>query len=222
MVLSNKILQFNYVLKAFVAYIVIHYEDLGISEDQKDEIEPLWPAWGPFIDAYSNPNEHNEITIGNMNLVYVEDKRIVDGVKLQIKSNPSIELSPVDYANLDIPKPKKKRTNVPVLNYAPVVSCVRNTHLLPVYFAADPNHPAKHAKPEDADAIGVKICYTEATVTAAPELDDYRIQQQEGKTEFELPQTAGNVGKKLWVICFYLSPTGEAGPDSEPCFIIIV
>ena len=157
-----------------------------------------------------------------MNTTYADDKRIMDGVQLQIKSNPSIELTTVDYANLDIPKPKTTKSRVPAVNFAPVVSCIRNTHLLPVFFAADPNRPAKSAKPPTVGAVGVKICYTEATVTAPPELDDYRVQQQEGRTEFELPQTAGNVGKKLWVICFYLSPTGEAGPDSEPCFIIIV
>ncbi len=170
MVLSNKILQFNYVLKAFVAYIVIHYLELGISLEQKDGIEPLWTGWGPVIDAYTNPNQHNEITIGDMNLLYDEDKRIVDAVKQQIKSNPSIVLTPVDYANLDIPKPTKKRTNVPVLKYAPVVSCIRNSHLLPVFFGADPNHPAKHAKPADADAIGVKICGNYIPVTAGVNL----------------------------------------------------
>ncbi len=156
-----------------------------------------------------------------MNTVYDEDKRIMDGVQMQIKSNPSITLTTVDYANLDIPKPKTGRTPVPAVNFAPVVSCIRNTHLLPVFFAANPNQPAKSAKPPKVGAIGLKICYTDAAGTAPP-LDDYRIQQQEGRTEFELPQIVDKVGKKLWVICFYLSPTGEAGPDSEPCSVIIV
>ena len=129
MILSNKVLQFNYVLKAFVAYIVINYLELGISLEQKDGIAPLWTAWGPVINAYTDPNQHNEITIGDMNLLYDEDKRIVDAVKLQIKSNPSIALSPVDYANLDIPKPTKKRRNVPVLKYAPVVSHYDSVHI---------------------------------------------------------------------------------------------
>jgi hypothetical protein len=221
MILSNKVLQFNYVLKAFVAYIIIHYLELGISLEQKDGLALNWTDWGPVIDTYTNPNSHNTISIGDMSLAYTEDKRIVDGVKLQIKSNPSIELTPIDYANLDIPKPNKSKTRVPAVNYAPVVSCIRNTHLLPVYFAGDPNQPARVAKPPKVGAIGVKICYTDATGTAPP-LDDYRVQQQEGKTEFEQPQTAANVGKKLWTICFYLSPTGEAGPDSEPCSVIIV
>ncbi len=221
MVLSNKILQFNYVFKAFVAYIVIHYLELGISLEQKLGLATNWTDWGPVIDTYTNPNLHNEITIGDMNLFYDEDKRIVDGVKLQIKSNPSIQLTPVDYANLDISKPNKSKARVQAVNYAPVVSCIRNTHLLPVFFAANPNYPAKKAKPAKVGAIGLKICFTAADA-AAPTADDYRVQQQEGKTEFELPQIADKVGKKLWIICFYLSPTGEAGPDSAPCSVVIV
>ena len=221
MILSNKVLQFNYVLKAFVAYIVIHYLELGISVDQKDGLETNWTEWIPVIDTYTDPNSHNSISIGDMNLTYTDDKRIVDGVKMQIKSNPSIELTPIDYANLDITKPSKSKTRVPAVKFAPVVNCIRNTHLLPVFFAGNPNYPTQKAKPPTVGAVGVKICYTDATATAPP-LDDYRVQQQEGKTEFEQPQIAANVGKKLWTICFYLSPTGEAGPDSEPCGVVIV
>jgi len=32
--------------------------------------------------------------------LYIENKRILEGVKLQIKSNPAITLTALDYANL--------------------------------------------------------------------------------------------------------------------------
>ncbi len=220
MTLSNKILEFNFELKYFVAYITINFLELGISSDQKDAIVLLLTDWEtPFAD-YTNPNTHNTITITAINDLYLENKRILEGVKLQIKSNPSITLTALDYANLYIPKPKSVRSHIPAVSYAPVVTCISNSHLLPVFFVADPNHPAKRGKPKDVKAIGVKICY--AGVGATPSADDYRIQQSEGRTEFEWPCPSDKVGKALWVICFYLSPTGEAGPDSNPASVTII
>ncbi len=220
MKLSTKILLFNFELKFFVAYIVVNFADLFLTSDQKDEIQAMWTDWGTPFDAYTDPNTHNTITVTAMNDLYIANRSAVDGVKQQIKSNPSITLTALDYANLYIPKPKTTRSRIPAVGYAPVVSCISNSHLLPVFFVADPNHPAKRGKPKDVAAIGVKICY--AGVGATPSADDYRIQQSEGRTEFEWPCPSDKVGKVLWVICFYLSPTGEAGPDSNPESITII
>ncbi len=44
MVLSNKILQFNFRFKAFVAYIAINYVELGIPLAQKTD----YPLTGPI------------------------------------------------------------------------------------------------------------------------------------------------------------------------------
>jgi len=221
MLLSKKILDYHFFFKAFTAYIEIHFLELGITLEQKDAIVDAWDAWVLVFDDYVNPNEHNEISIGDVNSLYVTDHEMTEGVKTQISSNPSIELSGLDYVNLDIPRPKKPRTHVPAKDYAPTVSLISNPHLTPKFFAMDPTRPAKKGKPKDVAFIGLKICFTDVAATP-PDADAYRIQRPEGNTIFEVICTGDKVGKRLWVICFYLSPTNEAGPDSAPFPIIIV
>ncbi len=221
MELSKTILDYHFFFKAFSAYISTNFLALGISSDQKDEIVGLFTAWLLVFDDYTNPNFHNNISIGDINVLYITDHAITEGVKTQIKSNPSIELSGVDYVNLGIARPKKPRSNVPAKDFAPTITLVSNTHLTTKIFAMDPNRIGKKGKPKDVESIGYKTAYTGADAVP-PVAEDYRRQEPEGSTVFEILSVGDKEGKRLWVICYYLSPTHEAGPDSRPFSIVIV
>ncbi len=221
MELSFKILKYHFEFKSIKSYVEINYLDLGIPLAQKDSIVDQWDAWVIVFDDYTAPDTHNEISIGDINALYITDHAMTEALKLQISSNTTIELSGVDYANLYIPRPKKQRTNVPAKDFAPIISLIKNTHLDTEIFAMDPNRIGKKGKPKDVESIGYKIVYTDAAATP-PAIDDYRRQEPEGSTIFEILSTGDKEGKRLWVICYYLSPTHEAGPDSEPFSIIIV
>jgi len=54
--------------------------------------------------------------------------------------------------------------------------------------------PSKLTKPRDVVAIGVKIIYTEPSLTEY----DYCVQPPEGSTLFELPFTEDKIGKQVW------------------------
>ena len=219
--LSEKLMRFHFFFKAFVAYIDLNFAALGIIPATRTVLDNMWTAWGPVYDAYTNPNTHGTITITDMIALYLEDLKYTEAIKKQVLSNLDIVLTGADYANLDITKPTKKRAKVPPLKYAPSVACFSIVHLLPSFFAFDPFHPTFKRKPKDVAKIGVKIAWTKVD-EAAPLLKDYQMQIPENTTEFEFPVTSDKVGLRLWVICFYLSPTGEAGPDSEPIFVVII
>jgi hypothetical protein len=214
-------MQYHWFLKSFSNYINTNYVRLGISSDQKDAIVLLWTNWVPKMNAYTDPNTYGSISITDINALYIATKFITTGVQGQVSSNPSVTLSGADYANLGIAKPKAHRTHVPAVRFAPIVTCISNTTLMPVFFAFNPSMPTKKKKPKDVAAIGVKIAFVGAG-DPPPAAAAYVTQDSEGNTEFEMIVTADKVGKEMWIICFYISPTGEAGPDSAPFMVVIV
>jgi hypothetical protein len=221
MVLSNKILNYNFTLKFFVAYIVANYIRLRVPVETKDAIAALYPVeWTNVFDPYTDPNSNRTIVANNMNALYVTDYAITEATRSAIAKNPLITLTGTDRANLGIPVPVKRRANIPALTYSPSIALISNTYLLPVIFAFDPHFPTKKRKPKDAAYIGLKIAYTVDATPPKPE--DYRAQPVEGSTEIELPQTVDKLNLRLWIIAYYVSPTGEQGPDSEPFSVVIV
>ncbi len=214
-------MQYHFFLKGMTNYINTNFVRLGISSDQKDAIVLLFTNWTPKMDAYSNGSTYGPVSITDINALYIATKLITTGVQGQISSNPTVTLTGADYANLGIAKPKARRTHVPAVKFAPVVSCISNTTLMPVFFAANPNFPTQKRKPKDVRFIGVRLCFVKAG-DPPPVFADFVTQDPEGHTEFEMPVTADKVTWELWIICYYISPTGEAGPDSTPFMVVIV
>ncbi len=157
--LSYKIMQYHFFLKGMTNYINTNYVRLGISSDQKDAIVLLFTNWTPKMDAYTNCSTYGTVSITDINALYIATKLITTGVQGQISSNPTVTLTGADYANLGIAKPKARRTYVPAVKFAPVVSCISNTTLMPVFFAFNPSMPTKKKKPKDVGAIGVRIAF---------------------------------------------------------------
>ena len=221
MILSNKVLNYNFFLKFFVAYITANFSRLGLTVATKNSIIALYPdAWLNTFDPYTDPNSNRSAAVNDMNALYLANYAITEAAKAQIAKNPLVTLTGTDRNNLDIPMPVKRRTKIAAVDFAPSIALLFNSYLLPVIFVFDPSRPTKKLKPKDVGFIGFKIAYTTDTIPPKPE--DYRAQANETSTEIELPQTVDKLGLRLWIIAYYVSPTGEQGPDSEPFSVVIV
>ncbi len=221
--LSNLILRFNFYFIAFAEYINLTgvATRLGISATQKTEMNDKLTDFNDKILLYVAPDTNNPGTVNDMNIVYKESYILTERFKKQIKANTSVTLTGRDRLNLDIPQEKNRRGHIPVPDISPAVLCVQCVHLMMSFIAFDPTNPFKRAKPKDVASIGVKIAFANAD-GGDPAPEDYTKQDAEKQTEFEMLFTADQVGKKIYVICYYFNPRGEAGPDSLPCSVVII
>ena len=221
--LSNLILRYNFFLIAFAAYInrTGMAAALGISTAQKTELNDNVTDFNEKLILYSSPATHNPGSVNDMNTVYKTCSTLTERFKKQIKANSDVVLTGPDRINLDIPVEKPRRGRIPVPDIRPAVLCINISSLLMSFISFDPTNPFKRAKPKDVASIGVKIAVVEEG-SPEPAPEEYVKQDPEKQTEFELLFTTDQVGKRLYIICYYLNNRGEAGPDSLPFSVVII
>jgi len=221
--LSNLILQFNFYFIAFAAYInrTGVAARLGISTAQKTDMNDKAVTFNDNLLLYAAPDTHNSGSVNDMNVSYAECYALVEAFKKQIKANTSVVLTGADRINLGMPEDKPHRSRVPVPTITPAVLCVKISPLAMKFIAFDTTNPFKKGKPTDVGSVGVKMAIV--GVGAPPPIEtDYIKLDPVKQTEFELLFTAGQAGKMVYVICYYLNPRGEAGPESLPCSVKII
>jgi hypothetical protein len=215
------ILQFHFFLKEFVAYAVANQADLNLSDEQITNLEFRWTGWLTKINAYTNPITFGPGTKSDIVGAYNDDSLYVGGIQGQIKSNPSVTLNGTARLALNIPADKPRRGHVPVSIIRPLVTFLKKLSMEIEIFVVDPGAPTRKAKPKDVYSIGTKQVIT-APDAAEPKPEAYIMQLPEKKTIFTKYFTSDQVGQKLWMKAFYISPTGEAGPDGDVFSTIIM
>lgn len=218
---STKLLLYYFFLKEFAAYVAAHFAELGVSEDQSNELNDLWTDYLAKTEAYTSPITYGPASNSNINGAYNICFPFTEGIRGQIKSNPSIALDGTDRLALDIPVEKPKRGHIPIPSISPNISLINKKELMIEFFAFNPELPAKKAKPKDVTQIGIKMVITDVDAPE-PRPASYVMQLPETKTIFEKFFTSDQVGKKLWMKAFYLNARGEAGPEGEVFSVVII
>ena len=223
MLLSVKIMLYNFFLRAFVPYVLIPANKVkfGITPDQVTNLGESLTDFTDNFDLYSDPETHDTPVINDMNVSYESCFLLTEGIRKQIKSNSTIVLSGLDRRMLNIPVPPPRRSHVKVPDIKPVVVCVFKTELLMKFIVFDPNNPFRKAKPPGVASIGVKVAIT-AAGAPAPGIKDYVVKTPENSTEFEMLFTADQVGKTFYIICYYLNARNEEGKDGLPYSVTII
>ena len=223
MILSVKIMLYNFFIRAFVPFVLIPANKLrfGITPDQETSLNNHLLKFTTNFDLYTDPAKHSEPVINDTNVAYQNAMTVVEGVRKQIKSNSTVELSGLDLVILNIPVSTPRRNHVNVPDKEPVVVCVMKSPLLMRFIAFDPTNPFKRAKPADVEAIGIKTAIV-PTGSLPPNIKDYVIQTPENNTEFEILFNSAQVGQTFYIICYYLNNRNEAGKDGLPFSITII
>ena len=126
-----------------------------------------------------------------------------------------------DIEFLQINNNTKTVGKIPVTDFAPSLACILQEHLMARFFAMDPEHLYKTKKPPGAGSIGVKIAFTEQGAPP-PKPEDYKGLLPEKKSVFDIIYPADKVKHIMYVIGYYISPTGEAcKKESTPIMITL-
>ena len=192
-----------------------------VSTDQGTILADDWTDWDEKFTRYTTPDDHNTASISDINSAYEAYAPQAETVRVGIRDNTAIVLNGTDQVNLDIKPVSKSRAIVPAKDFAPSIGLIRNISLLLEIFVFDPSFPSKKAKPPGAKFIGSMVAFTDVAGTA-PALDAYSTRVPEGKTTIEILYSLDKVGKKMWVICWYMSPTGKPSPLSVPFSVVLV
>ena len=223
MILSVKILLYKLFLDFFVAFVLLPANIIrfGITPDQSDSLTSESDDFYKKFKFYVDPNEYSTPVVNDMTVSYLKCLITTDSIRKQIRSNVSIIISGVERWILDIPTPAPFRSHVKVPDIQPAVVCVFQSSMLMKFVAFDPSAPFKRGKPKDVNSIGIKTCIV-AKGAPAPDIKDYINQTPEKNIEFEMLFTADQVGKTLYIICYYLNNRNEAGKDGLAYSVTII
>jgi len=223
MKLSFKIMLYNFFIRPFVAFVLkpVNIARFGITTDQATTLQGVHDDFIIKFDAYANPSTHDPDTIAEVNISYLDCVKISESIKKQISSNTTVTLIPEERRLLDIPVPAPRRNHVKVPDIEPAVVCVSKSYLSMGFIALNPEAPFKKGKPKDVASVGIKMAVV-AAGAPAPNPKDYVIQNPEKNIEFEMIFTADQLGKTVYIICYYLNNRGEAGKDGMPFSATII
>jgi hypothetical protein len=139
----------------------------------------------------------------------------IEGVKKQLKANQNITLSGLDIAKINIHVDAAHRTKVPRPTITPGNAVIKFNHLLVTIFSNNPNppHEKEEKMPVDVRKIGRKLAVLS---TGTPVAADYHHLEDIGSTIYDVVFAPAQGGATGYLITWYISPTGEAGPESDP------
>lgn len=215
MILSAKYLEFHIRFMILVPYLIEEAERLKLPYKFIELLEELWEKWEEEFNKYISPREQIR---SNISREYDKCFEFLAGLRTRLKSDTTLKLDGNDKEYIQINLNTKSIGKIPVTNFAPVLACILQTERMVKFFAFDPKHPHKKKKPHGAAFIGIKIAFVKQG-GEAPASDDYKTQLQEKKSIFELSYPAHKLKMILYIIVYYISPTGEAGRESKPIMV---
>lgn len=213
-------MRFHFFFKSFVAYIVANASDLMISTDQKNDLQNSWLDWLEKFDTYITPDTHGTASISDVNMAFEDYSPKAETVRTQIRDNNALALSGAAMLNLDIKAVDKNPSKILPPDFAPSIGLISTANLAVTIFAFDPRHPGKKSRPKGAKMYGSMVAFTGADATAPP-ADAYTNRVPEGKSVFSVLYSSDKIGKKMWIICWYMSPTGKPSPVSIAFSIVL-
>ncbi len=173
--------------------------------------------------TYVNPLTTNGPAIIAVHKDYDKAVKEYRSIQQSVKNNAEITLLPADIAALHIHQDVVPRHHVPAKTFSPNNQIIHQTHLVNRVFVNNPTpgQEDKKHKPEDVGSIGRAIAYV-ANGSPAPERKQYSTMAPIGAVLFNIISDPEELNMDVYLITWYVSPTGEPGPESRPLKFTVV
>ncbi len=214
---SVTLILYHFFLFYFVPYVstTANRNRLGLSVDQISQLEAYWGTWQTDFGNYMNPLTYGTVNTGTINDLYAIVMPYVTAIRQQIKTNPTVTLTALDYVILAIHKDLVRRGKMPKPKQKVGLAVKGNTHLNTEFIVFDLDAPTRVAKPKDVLRI---TPYMLLLPKGSPIPTFDQLIQMEGVTRmtFDVPFTSAQKDMDGYMaVCF----TNNAG-SSEPSAII--
>ena len=200
---SVTLILYNFYLFFLIPYLTVAKAlELGISDSQVTTITGFQTGWAPLFLLYMNPFTYSDINTRNMNNFYNTAKAYIDAIKQQVKNNPDVELSPMDYRVLWIHENLTRRHNILKPSADAGISIRFQSHLNVLFHIFDMLHPTVAKKPKDVARIGVKLLHL-PTGTVLPTIDQLIDMDDQTTMEFDIPFSDEFINDDWYIaVCF--------------------
>lgn len=221
--LSEEYERFNIEINASVPYMVVgvNATRLMLSAAQTTSMQQHLLDWNIKYSLYISPTTHTDPVVMDVKNAYKVFYKEIQAIKLQLKWNKAITLTPMDYTKIGVHKNKPKRKRVPRPKNAPEVEVAMQTHLVCKFFVRNPKNNTEKKLPEDVHKIGRKMVIQPADLDK-PDFMTYQSIESVGRTVFNIIFSPEQHGMKGYLMACYINPTGEEGPYSEPQSFLII
>ncbi len=223
MKLSQKLADFHTEVNASVPYIAANATRLQVSGTKVTSIQIGLTDYNNKYNTYITPATHTEQSVKDIHDSYDILHPEMQALKQTLKHNKDITLTGADYSAIQIHEDASRRNHIPAPTEAPVNTITKQTHLVVYFFTHEPaaTNATARALPDDVGKIGRKLAVVAAT--AAPPADAAYVHINDtGSTHYHLTFDPTQEGMKGYLITWYKSPTGEAGPPSAPLVFTII
>ncbi len=214
---SITIILYNIFLSFFVPYVTIsaNRTRLGLIDTQTGQLGTYWTTWQTTFAAYLNPATYGTVNTGAMNDFYAIVSEYVVGIQQQIKNNPTVTLTTLDYIILVIHKNLAGRHPHPIPAEESGMAVKNNRHLNTEFVVFDLAAPTHAAKPKYVERITPFILY-KAHGSPAPVDGDLIEQTDVTRMTFDVPHTTAQIGMDGYAqVCF----TNDAGQGIRSAII---
>jgi len=214
---SITIILYNIFLFCFVPYVTLptNMTRLGLSAGQISTLTTHWGTWQTTYVAYMNPATYGTVNTGAMNNFYAIILAYVSAMQQQIKNNPTVSLTALDYVILVIHQNLSRRGHIPAPTAEAGVVEKKTTHLNTEFVVFDLAHPTHAAKPKDVLRITPFVLYLDHG-SPFPLEGDLIEQADVTRMTFDVPHTTSQVGKDGYMqVCF----TNDAGQGPRSAII---
>ncbi|HEX7413352.1 MAG TPA: hypothetical protein VF411_04840 [Bacteroidia bacterium] len=221
MKLSQKLADFHAEIAVSVPYIVENAPRLQVSTGINSTATTIQNGETDYnlkYDKYINPATHTEQSIIDINTSYDTFHPIMQALKQTLKHNKAITLTGADFTAIHIHQDAAHRVHIPAPTISPINTVTVNKHLVVYFFSHAPASTGgvtERSLPTDVGKLGRKVAIV-ANGAAAPADKDYVHINDTGATHYHLVFDPTQVDMKGYLITWYKSPTGEAGPASLP------
>ena len=181
---------------------------LGLTAQQVTDITAFLAAWNPVYSAYLAPGTHGDFTTAQVNALYKTYKLYFDGLKQQLKNNPALTLTEMDYIMFDIHKNATPRLRIPAPFQRAMIALRLTNHLNNEYRVSDEANPTKAVKP--ADVKRIKVFMLILLATAPPPTIDMLVEEMTvGSMNFDIPFTDDQVGMIAYIAVCFSNDSGD-------------
>jgi hypothetical protein len=206
---SITIILYNFFLFFMVPYIndVANRARLGLTTGQVADVNAFWVTWQTTFAAYMNPLTYGTVNTGAMNDFYAIVSFYVQRMQQQIKNNPTVTLTAMDYVVMAIHKNLAGRHSHPIPKEEAGIAVKSNQHLNTEFVVFDLAAPTHAAKPKYVERITPFILY-KAHGSPLPVDGDLIEQTDVTRMTFDVPHTTEQIDMDGYIqVCF----TNDAG-----------
>ena len=218
MILSNKILQFHAWFSVLRPFLIENEKRYKFNEEMLLKLEKHWKEWNKVYLLYISKTTHTDANIKAINTNHLTCFRFLATIRKNIKFIFDLELTEKENLFLKMNKNTKVSGKTAVTGYAPCICILKNQSRQVTFFAFDPLRIHTKQNPPGAERIGYKLAYTEIDALE-PSGDEYKKAGNQKKSMIELSIPSDKTKMRLYIIVYYISPSGEEGIDSFPIMI---